>query len=74
MNNEQLDLASIYGIPSCAGGDCSPGAVFFQQSFPVYPGDRISTLEEIAGYNIQNPENRLHRFRKFSPHRDKAFP
>ena len=52
MNNEQLDLASIYGIPSCAGGDCSPGAVFTPTNpSPSTPGNRIPTLEEIAGYN-----------------------
>ena len=57
MNNEQLDLASIYGIPSCAGGDCSPGAVFTPTNpSPSTPGNRIPTLEEIAGYNIQNPK------------------
>ena len=57
MNNEQLDLASIYGIPSCAGGDCSPGAVLTPTNpSPSTPGNRIPTLEEIAGYNIQNPK------------------
>ncbi len=57
MNNEQLDLASIYGIPSCAGGDCSPGAVFTPTNpSPSTPGKPNSTLEEIAGYNIQNPK------------------
>ena len=72
MNNEQLDLASIYGIPSCAGGDCSPGAVFTPTNpSPSTPGNRLPTLEEIAGYNIRKFR---HRFRKFSPHRDKAFP
>lgn len=57
MNNEQLDLARIYGIPPCAGGDCSPGTVFTpDHPFPSTPGNRIPTLEEIAGYNVQNPK------------------
>lgn len=56
MNNEQLDLANIYGIPPCPGGDCSPGTVYTpNNNFQTNPSNRIPTLEEIAGYNIQNP-------------------
>ena len=56
MNTEQLDMASIYGIPSCANGDCTPGTIFApNQSSTANSQNRIPTLEEIAGYNSQNP-------------------
>lgn len=60
MNNE-LDLASIYNIPPCAGGDCTPGTVYTpNHTSPANPNNRIPTLEEIAGYHAQNPRSAEH--------------
>ncbi len=44
MNNSNLDLASIYGIPPCVNGVCAPRT----------SNTRIPTLEEIANYNLSN--------------------
>lgn len=61
MNNEPLDLSSIYNIPPCAGGDCSPGTVYTpNNTSPSNLNNRVPTLEEIAGYHAQNPRSAEH--------------
>lgn len=46
MDNQNIDLNAMYGIPNCPGGNCgasnSPYAFYSQ----------VPSLEQIAGYNI----------------------
>lgn len=56
MNNQSMDMNSIYGIPGCPGGNCNAQASNVQPlediAYSSNLASQVPSLEDIAGYNI----------------------